>query len=298
MMDRVNFLLFCVLYSVAAHVVPETGHPTCYANSVCIDLTNYANTTTPTVNQGFLKECALYEGSATYCQSQVETFSTEFANNIGVYAVYLYTGSLYSGVNKDLRSTPPIPTTYYFTDQALAAGLTYLEQTTNNFGMSTNVVWRGTYSDTDEYIQGQARIEPTFLSTSYSRWVGHAWASNTLLVIANSSGRNIQPISIFSNEDEVLFSAGYQFQVLKVTNFTVPCFGCRTVFMYEIDEVTSKYTASEQQALLDYMIKLDDAESLKPKKQLDEALLKKIAIGKEIQKKAVLSRSKSDSIYS
>eukprot|EP01114_Cavostelium_apophysatum_P003234 TRINITY_DN1301_c0_g1_i1.p1 TRINITY_DN1301_c0_g1~~TRINITY_DN1301_c0_g1_i1.p1 ORF type:complete len:289 (+),score=32.46 TRINITY_DN1301_c0_g1_i1:48-914(+) len=263
-------------------LIPEHGEPTCFSNSACIDLTNF--TATSTTDQGFWDACQ--------CKTSWQTFvstNPEYADSVGVYVVYLYTGSLYYSVNYDLRVyAGNVPMTYYYHDQEISSGLEFFaEKYPDNFGIDTSIVWRGLYSPYGTYVEGQVHVEPTFISTSYSRSVGYNWASNTILVIANSGGRNIQPLSMFSGEDEVLFGAGYKFQVLKVDN-TSSCVGCselQRVFMYEIDEETKTYTSAQQQALLNYMIKVDAEESQKPPKILDDALLKKIETAKALDRK-------------
>eukprot|EP01114_Cavostelium_apophysatum_P022794 TRINITY_DN836_c0_g1_i6.p1 TRINITY_DN836_c0_g1~~TRINITY_DN836_c0_g1_i6.p1 ORF type:complete len:307 (-),score=32.53 TRINITY_DN836_c0_g1_i6:200-1120(-) len=104
------------------------------------------------------------------------------------------------------------------------------------------------------------------MSTSYSREFAYQWGEDftqwVFLVLVNSKGRDINYLISYPDEYEVLISPGIEFQVMytrNVSSFYNPYF---QVFAYEIDAITANYTKQEQQALLNYMIKMDAQNSL------------------------------------
>lgn len=262
---KTSLILF--IFSLLLFVISSfSSTKTCWDNGNCVDLTEYESN--QTIINDFWKECnQLFDDDWTNCSSYLESYNAyiekEWTNDADVFAIWLYTGNaIYSTLNAQLRKGDNTSNEYYYTTLEIASGLFRLESGVNPSGLE--IAWRGTFTPTNQtkYVVGELTTEPTFCSSSFTRSIGYGWSKNTLLVIAHTSGKKVDWVSQYPSEDEVLFSAGFQFYVLKIDNYTGGWYdGGQKVFMYEVNDLTVKYTDKQRAALLNKMIKADSTDS-------------------------------------
>ena len=137
-----------------------------------------------------------------------------------------YTSNDYDFINKALRSGNPAELAQvenYI--KTAASGL-------NEMPTYEGTVYRGTKLPPDaaaKYQAGETVTEAAFTSSAASNKA--AFDGDTLFVINSKTGHDVSMLSVYGHEQEVLFSPGTSFKVLKVE--VDPVTGFRTIYMSE-----------------------------------------------------------------
>ncbi|GMV42308.1 MAG: hypothetical protein AMXMBFR64_40240 [Myxococcales bacterium] len=141
-------------------------------------------------------------------------------------AIRGYTSEDYWKINAALRNGDPAELAKYDTYiKAAEAGLAQLPS-------FQGTVYRGANlpdAVLDNYVAGQTVTEHAFTSTAASP--SAAFTGNTKFVIQSKTGSDVSSLSLYKNEQEVLFSPGTKFKVLKVD--VDPGTGFTTIYMTE-----------------------------------------------------------------
>ncbi|ORA16991.1 hypothetical protein BST12_20170 [Mycobacterium angelicum] len=125
-----------------------------------------------------------------------------------------YTGSGYLDLNSALRTTT--------LDASQYARIGALNQALEKLPVYEGTVVRGSDLSAEviaQYKPGEIIIEKAFMSTSTDPEIAQSatFAGNVEFRILSKTGRNISSVSMFPNEQEILFPAGTKFFVLSKT---------------------------------------------------------------------------------
>lgn len=163
----------------------------------------------------------------------------------GVAGVYDYTTENYQGMNPYLRDVDPLSPEQQsilgadsinnMTDEQRASweerisstddGLSSLPPYREDPGDATSTTWRGLHASDDLLAQldvGGTFTDPAYLSTSTDSQVAEQFAltadpsrTPTLLSIEGYDGVDVSPLSRYTDEAEILFPRGSEFEVVS-----------------------------------------------------------------------------------
>lgn len=250
------------------------SNETCFDNGVCVDLTSFAgNNKSRTL---FYSQCE-YWFQKIYgysCSYQFSQYNAQVSSNsqveqwegvVDVFALWVYT-RFYKEVNNGLRdqsSTKKVDSDFYWLDIEMSAGLVAIASLSGNY---THLTWRSESNSIQDYHVGHGYTCLFFMSTSYDRDFAWNWGhanKDVFLVVYNSGGRDINNISPWEDQSEVLIPAGYNYQILLIKNVTNAWWMTSSqVFMYQVDSTTVHYDIAQRYNLLQWMIKEDKINSL------------------------------------